>query len=121
REEDQGRAGAPAAVRRLLAALACLALAGCAARLPARPGGPATPDPTAVSAFIQATAHCAGLRTVTAALRLSGRAGGERLRGTLHTGFASPASLRVEAVAPFGRPLFILAGRDNRATLLLPR
>ena len=59
--------------------------------------------------------------TLTAELRLSGRAGDEKLRGTLHAGFAAPASLRVEALAPFGQPFFILAGRDNRATLLLPR
>jgi hypothetical protein len=43
------------------------------------------------------------------------------LRGTLHTGLAAPGSVRVEAVAPFGQPFFILAGRENRASLLLPR
>jgi hypothetical protein len=61
------------------------------------------------------------VRTFTGALRLSGRAGTEKLRGTLLTGLAAPASVRFEAVAPFGQPIFILAGRDNRATLLLPR
>jgi outer membrane biogenesis lipoprotein LolB len=98
-----------------------LAVASCAARLPARPNGAGTADPTAAAAFTQATRQCAGLRTLTAELRLSGRAGRERLRGTLHTGLAAPASVRVEAVAPFGQPFFILAGRENRATLLLPR
>jgi outer membrane lipoprotein-sorting protein len=97
------------------------ALASCAARMPARPSGTSTPDPAAVSAFTQATRQCAGLKTITAELRLSGRAGQERLRGTLHTGLAAPGSLRVEAVAPFGQPFFILAGNNNRATLLLPR
>lgn len=102
--------------------LACaLLLTSCAARTPARPSGTATPDPSATDAFIQATRQCAGLKTFTAELRLSGRAGDERLRGTLHTGLAAPGSLRVEAVAPFGQPFFILAGRENRATLLLPR
>jgi hypothetical protein len=100
---------------------AVVALTSCAARPPARPSGAGTPDATAVTSFAQATRHCAGLKTLTAELRLSGRAGGERLRGTLHTGLAAPAALRVEAVAPFGQPFFILAGRDNRATLLLPR
>jgi hypothetical protein len=109
-------------VKRLGILVACAAtLAACAARAPARPTGPATPDPTAIDAFTQSIRQCAGLKTVTAELRLSGRAGQERLRGTLHTGLAAPASLRVEAVAPFGQPFFILAGRDNRATLLLPR
>jgi outer membrane biogenesis lipoprotein LolB len=106
----------------LVLALSCAAaLASCAARIPARPAGAGTPDATAVDAFREATKQCAGLRTLTAELRLSGRAGDEKLRGTLHTGLAAPGSLRVEAVAPFGQPFFILAGRDNRATLLLPR
>jgi hypothetical protein len=61
------------------------------------------------------------LKTLTAEIRLSGRAAGERLRGTLHAGFGTPAALRFEAVAPFGPPVFILAGRNNRATLFFPR
>ncbi len=62
-----------------------------------------------------------GLRTITGELRLSGRAETERIRGTLLAGLAVPASVRFEAVAPFGQPFFILAGRHNRAALLLPR
>jgi len=107
---------------RLWTALACAVVLGaCAARVPPRPSGPETPDPSAIDAFNQATTACAGVKTLTAELRLSGRAGGEKLRGTLHIGLAAPASVRVEAIAPFGQPFFILAGRDNRATLLLPR
>jgi outer membrane lipoprotein-sorting protein len=109
-------------VIRAIAVVACAAaLAGCAARAPVRPTGTQTSDPTAVDAFNQATKQCASLKTVTAELRLSGRAGSERIRGTLHAGLAAPAALRFEAVAPFGPPVFILAGRGNRATLLLPR
>jgi hypothetical protein len=108
-------------MRAAMVLASALAVASCAARLPARPSGPGTTDPTVIDAFTQATRQCAGLRTLTAELRLSGRAGRERLRGTLHTGLAAPASVRVEAVAPFGAPFFILAGRENRATLLLPR
>jgi hypothetical protein len=100
----------------------CIAFASaCANRAPARPTGTPTPDASAIEAFTAATRPCAGLKTVTAALRLSGRAGGERMRGTLHAGLAAPAAIRFEAVAPFGQPFFILAGTDNRATLLLPR
>ena len=36
-------------------------------------------------------------------------------------GFERPDSLRLEGVAPFGPPAFILAGRGDTATLLLPR
>jgi outer membrane lipoprotein-sorting protein len=103
----------------ILASAGCVA--ACAARAPMRPAGTSTPDPTAVDAFTQATKSCAGLKTMTGALRLSGRAGSEKIRGTLHTGLEAPASIRFEAVAPFGQPFFILAGRDNRASLLLPR
>lgn len=107
--------------RRAALVAAAVFCASCAARAPARPGGSSTPDPDASAVYEQATRQCRGLRTMTASLRLSGRVGDQRLRGTLLTGLEGPASLRFEAVAPFGQPLFILAGRDNRATLLLPR
>jgi hypothetical protein len=71
--------------------------------------------------MVDALDHCDGVTTVTAEIGLSGRAAGQRLRGTLHAGFAPPESLRLEAVAPFGGPFFLLAGKDGRATLLLPR
>lgn len=54
-------------------------------------------------------------------MSLSGRAGGERVRGRILTGLESGGLVRLEAVAPFGAPFFILAGRSERATLLLPR
>lgn len=69
----------------------------------------------------QATAACSGVRTMTAELSLSGRAGGRVLRGRAIAGFERPGSLRLEGVAPFGPPAFILAGRGDIATLLLPR
>jgi hypothetical protein len=94
---------------------------GCAASLPRRPQGPGAQDAAALTAFAEATRSCIGLKTLSAEIRLSGRAAGERLRGTLHAGFGTPAALRFEAVAPFGPPVFILAGRNNRATLYFPR
>ncbi len=108
-------------IRLLVLCGAALCLGACAAAVPKRPEGPGAPNPAAVTAFETATRHCAGLKTVSAEIRLSGRAGGERLRGTLHAGLAAPGALRFEAVAPFGPPVFVLAGRENRATLLLPR
>jgi hypothetical protein len=68
-----------------------------------------------------ATASCRGFRSLEGELALSGRAGGERVRGRVLTGLESGGAVRLEAVAPFGAPFFILAGRDERATLLLPR
>jgi outer membrane lipoprotein-sorting protein len=105
----------------LLLCAALSLLGACGARTPKRPEGPGAADPAAVQTFESATRQCAGLKTLTAEIRLSGRAGGERLRGTLHAGLAAPGALRFEAVAPFGPPVFVLAGRNNRATLLLPR
>ena len=43
------------------------------------------------------------------------------MRGTAIVGFERPRSIRLEGVAPFGPPAFILAARDETATLLLPR
>lgn len=58
---------------------------------------------------------------MTAELALSGRAGGRGVRGRAIAGFELPGSLRLEGVAPFGPPAFILAARGTTATLLLPR
>lgn len=96
-------------------------LSACAARTPPRPSGTAGPDPTAVEAFTTATASCRGFRSIEGELALSGRAGGERLRGRVITGLEAGGAVRLEAPAPFGAPFFILAGRNERATLLLPR
>lgn len=107
---------------RLFAALAtALALTACAARVPARPAGSPGPDPAAIDAFTTATAACRGFRSMTGELSLSGRASGERIRGRVLAGLESGGSVRLEGVAPFGPPVFILAGTAERATLLLPR
>ena len=93
----------------------------CAARAISFPTDPGIPlaDYAAVHAGLSSA--CAGVRTLTAELSLSGRAGSQRLRGRVVAGFARPASVRLEGVAPFGPPAFILAARDAVATLLLPR
>lgn len=81
----------------------------------------ATADPSAAAAFETATAACRGFRSIEGELSLSGRAGGERVRGRVLTGLEAGGAVRLEAPAPFGAPFFILAGRDERATLVLPR
>jgi hypothetical protein len=95
--------------------------ASCAARTPPRPAGTPTSDPTAAAAFEQATSACRGFRSIEGELGLSGRAGGERVRGRILAGLEAGGAVRLEAPAPFGAPFFILAGREERATLLLPR
>jgi outer membrane biogenesis lipoprotein LolB len=69
----------------------------------------------------QVSAACRDVRTLTAELGLRGRAGGQRLSGRVVAGFERPASMRLEAVAPFGQPAFILAAQNGTALLLLPR
>jgi hypothetical protein len=70
---------------------------------------------------MQLSAACASVRTLTAEIALSGRAGRQKLRGRVVAGFARPASMRLEGLAPFGAPAFILAARGEDAVLLLPR
>lgn len=113
-------AGAAGRLRLALVVAGALG-AACAARLPPRPGGVAAPSADAAARVAAATKHCEGLRTLTSELGLSGRAGDERLRGRVIAGLARGGSARLEGVAPFGAPVFILAARDERATLLLPR
>ena len=58
----------------------------------------------------EALPQCAALTSVTAELGLSGRVGNAKLRGRIQAGFARPDKVRLEAVAPFGAPFFIVAG-----------
>jgi hypothetical protein len=71
--------------------------------------------------FDTATSACRGVHTLTAELQISGRVGRQKLRGRAIVGAAEPAALRLEGVAPFGAPAFILVAREGRGTLLLPR
>ena len=98
-----------------------LASASCGAPLMKLPAGPGAPAADAADALTQATATCRSIRTLTAEVAASGRVTGRRVRVRLSAGVAAPASARLEAVAPFGPPLFILVATGDEATLLLPR
>ena len=95
-------------------------LISCAPRRIQFPTDPGVPLPDFQPLHAQLAAACTGVRTLTAVFGLSGRAGDERLGGSIHAGFERPASMRLEAVA-LGRPLFFLAARNGMATLLLNR
>ena len=97
------------------------AASSCGAPLMKLPPGPGAPAADAADALSQATAECRGVRTLTAEIAASGKAAGSRFRGRLSTGVAAPASARIEAVAPFGPPVFIFVATDDESTLLLPR
>jgi hypothetical protein len=108
----------------LLAAalIGALLAPACGARarltLPSGAGAPLANGPAIAATLF---ARCRDLRTLTAEIRLSGRAGREKLRGKLIAGFRAPGALRLEAVAPFGQPVFILAAAPGHSTMLLPR
>ncbi len=101
-------------------ALIGLLVPACAPRPFTLPTGPGTPRADYASIFRDATATCRDTRTLTAELTLSGRAGRQKLRGRVIAGLA-PGALRLEGVASFGAPLFVLVARDGQGTLLLPR
>jgi hypothetical protein len=96
-------------------------LSACAPRRLQLPSGDGQPFPDFSRAAQEATSACRGGRTISAELGISGRAGGQKLRGRATAGIAAPASIRLEGTAPFGPPVFILVADDARATLLLPR
>lgn len=102
------------------AGLVCVSCGG-APPLIALPAGPGAPAADAADVLAAATAACRAVRTVTAEVAVSGSVGGKRVRGRLLAGVAAPASVRLEAVAPFGPPVFIFVAGNNEATLLLPR
>jgi hypothetical protein len=96
-------------------------LSGCAVKTFSPPSDPGAPLPDLAQIHSQVSQACSGVRTLEGVLRLSGRAGEQRLRGTVRAGFERPASMRLEGVAPFGAPAFILAASGGSATLWLPR
>jgi hypothetical protein len=102
----------------VLAAFLC---ASCAPPLMKLPTGAGLAAGDAAEALREATRACRAVSSITAEIGVSGSVRGHRLRARLLAGLAAPASARLEAVAPFGQPVFIFVARDNDATLLLPR
>jgi outer membrane lipoprotein-sorting protein len=96
-------------------------LSACAAKRFSAPSDPGSPLPDFSQVHTQISAACSGVKTLTTELGLGGRAGEQRLRGRVVAGFERPDSMRLDGVAPFGAPAFILVARGNTATLLLPR
>jgi len=100
--------------------LLTICLTACGPRRLSLPSGPGTPVSDFSAAYSSARAACEGVRSLQAELGLSGRAAGQRVRGRVLGGFV-PGALRLEGVAPFGSPVFILVADGQRGTLLLSR
>jgi hypothetical protein len=99
---------------------AALCCASCAP-LMKLPSGTGTPISDGAAALSEATTACRAVSTITAEIAVSGSVGGRGVRARLLAGLAAPALARLEALAPFGQPLFFFVARDGDATLLLPR
>jgi len=114
------RAAPPALLTATL--ITAIVACGCGPQLPrvTLPVGPCAPAAVYAAAFAGATTSCRAVRSLTTNLALSGSAGRQKLGGHVLAGFAADA-LRLEGVAPFGGPLFILAAESGRGTLFLPR
>jgi len=95
--------------------------AACAAALMKLPAGPGSGPVDASDALREATRFCRDISTIKAEVSVTGSVGGHGLRARLLAGLAAPASARLEALAPFGQPVFIFVTQDDEATLLLPR
>jgi len=112
-------------VKLFAATLIAVAGIACASYVPPRvvvPIGPGTPEPKALDYWWAASNACRTAQTYSAELRISGRVAGEKLgRATIHSAVTRKDQIRLEAVAPIGGPIFVLAGTDRLATLTLPR
>lgn len=106
---------------RRLAVAALVLAAGCAPAVRHLPAGAGEPAPAGSATLAQATTACRGVHVITAEIAVSGKVAGRRLRGRLLAGVAAPDSLRLEAEAPFGQPIFVLVARGGHGSLLLPR
>lgn len=79
------------------------------------------PSAEAVEDASRARAACRAVTTLSAELAVSGRVAGDRVRGKLLVGVAEGGRLRLEALAPFGQPVFVLVATGQRGTMILPR
>ena len=114
-------ARSPRVARAAVAGAAALVFAGCAAPRIVLPEGAGTPLADYAELFDSAADSCRGVRTLELVLAIEGETGDTRLRGRVRGALARPASLRLEGVAPFGPPAFILVAGESPAVLVLPR
>ena len=106
------------------AAVCLLALALGACGAPPRiilPAGAGAPLADYEDLFAAAVESCPRVRTLELLIAISGRNGEAKLRGRVRGALARPASLRLEGLAPFGAPEFVLTAGPASAMLVLPR
>ena len=94
--------------------------AGCAPKRVTLPADPGTPLADFAGIHDAVSKECRAVRTLTAALGLSGSAGDLSLRGTVEAGFRRPDSMRLTMRVSFST-IFVLVANDRGATLLYNR
>ena len=118
---DASRKGRRWAPRFACLCILTLVLGACASPRITLPQGSGTPLPDYEDLFAAAVEPCRRVRTLELLLDISGRTGDTRLRGRVRGALARPGSLRLEGLAPFGAPAFLLAAGSAPPVLLLPR
>lgn len=110
---------APAAALAAFMTVSCQASLAPLMTLPPGLGVPAT---GAEQALQTAIATCGPVSTFSVEIRVRGSVAGHRIpTGHLVVALGAVASARIEALAPFGSPIFVFVARDDDAKLLLPR
>lgn len=115
------RAARPVHATAAACCLLAFVLGACAPPPIVLPQGAGTPLRDYEATFAAAVDPCRRVDTLEFLLALTGRAGDARLRGRVRGALARPAALRLEGLAPFGAPAFVLVASFGRALLLLPR
>jgi hypothetical protein len=85
------------------------------------PTGPGADDPAALARYEAAIAHCRQVRTWSAEIAVAGRVRERTVRLKVLAGTTADGRVRLEGVAPFGAPAFVLTAAGGNAALLLPR
>ena len=105
----------------LFAALLSVVIAGCAPAHLVLPVGPGKSYPGYSSLFGSVVSECRRIRTYEAMIAVRGRGTYTNFRGRVRAGLASPGSIRLEGLAPFGAPGFYLVATPSEAILWLTR
>ena len=119
-----GRAPARRTIARVAPVPVLIFITACGAPRVALPSGAGTPSPDSVASYTEAVRECRGVKTLSATLSLSGRAGSSKLSARIDAGFSDPGRLRLEGYPRVnfgGKPFFVLVANGRDATLVLTR
>ena len=69
----------------------------------------------------EATQHCQRVKSLELLLAIKGKSGDSSIGGRVRAAIMKPSLLRLEGLAPYGSPSFVLISNRELAVLLLPR